>query len=71
MLGSAHFPDPGVWALFGPAVGWGLSMALLADISVAAEDATLADPPCVQQRPRHDDAKRVADSADRQVHAAL
>src|SRR5687768_16093402 len=23
VLGSEHFPDPSVWALFGPAVGWG------------------------------------------------
>ena len=22
VLGSEHFRDPGVWAVFGPAVGW-------------------------------------------------
>ena len=22
VLGSEHFPDPGVWAVFGPVVGW-------------------------------------------------
>ncbi|AQT79354.1 enoyl-CoA hydratase [Mycolicibacterium litorale] len=34
---------PLISAINGPAVGWGLSMALLADISVAAEDALLRD----------------------------
>ena len=22
MLGSEHFADPGVWAVFGPLIGW-------------------------------------------------
>jgi len=38
-----NMDKPVISAINGPAVGWGLSMALLADISVAAEDATLAD----------------------------
>ncbi|WP_432838345.1 enoyl-CoA hydratase-related protein [Dactylosporangium sp. CA-092794] len=38
-----HMDKPVISAINGPAVGWGLSMALLADISVAAEDAVLAD----------------------------
>lgn len=38
-----NMDKPLISAINGPAVGWGLSMALLADISVAAEDATLMD----------------------------
>lgn len=38
-----NMDKPVISAINGPAVGWGLSMALLADISVAAEDATLSD----------------------------
>lgn len=38
-----NMDKPLISAINGPAVGWGLSMALLADISVAAEDALLRD----------------------------
>ena len=38
-----NMDKPLISAINGPAVGWGLSMALLADISVAAEDAVLKD----------------------------
>ncbi|WP_310962448.1 enoyl-CoA hydratase/isomerase family protein [Nocardioides terrisoli] len=38
-----NMDKPVISAINGPAVGWGLSMALLADISVAAEDAVLSD----------------------------
>ncbi|WP_228032165.1 enoyl-CoA hydratase/isomerase family protein [Mycolicibacterium sp. P9-22] len=38
-----NMDKPLISAINGPAVGWGLSMALLADISVAAEDAILMD----------------------------
>ncbi|MFI5953847.1 enoyl-CoA hydratase-related protein [Cryptosporangium sp. NPDC051539] len=38
-----HMDKPVISAINGPAIGWGLSMALLADISVAAGDAVLAD----------------------------
>ncbi|QTJ64357.1 enoyl-CoA hydratase/isomerase family protein [Rhodococcus sp. ZPP] len=38
-----NMDKPLISAINGPAVGWGLSMALLADISVAAEDALLLD----------------------------
>lgn len=38
-----NMDKPLISAINGPAVGWGLSMGLLADISVAAEDALLRD----------------------------
>jgi enoyl-CoA hydratase len=38
-----NMDKPVISAINGPAVGWGLSMALLSDISVAAEDALLRD----------------------------
>ncbi|MFI6310143.1 enoyl-CoA hydratase/isomerase family protein [Nocardia fusca] len=38
-----NMDKPLISAVNGPAVGWGLSMALLADISVVAEDAVLLD----------------------------
>ncbi|WP_063130976.1 enoyl-CoA hydratase/isomerase family protein [Nocardia fusca] len=38
-----NMDKPLISAINGPAVGWGLSLALLADISVAAEDAVLMD----------------------------
>jgi enoyl-CoA hydratase len=43
VLTLLHMDKPVISAINGPAVGWGLSMALLADISVAADDAILAD----------------------------
>lgn len=43
VLSLVHMDKPLISAINGPAVGWGLSMGLLADISVAAEDAVLAD----------------------------
>lgn len=38
-----NMDKPLISAINGPAVGWGLSMGLLADISVAADDALLRD----------------------------
>ncbi|MGB3482129.1 MAG: enoyl-CoA hydratase/isomerase family protein [Mycobacterium sp.] len=43
ITGILNMDKPLISAINGPAVGWGLSMALLADISVAAEDAVLMD----------------------------
>ncbi|PQP23915.1 enoyl-CoA hydratase/isomerase family protein [Rhodococcus opacus] len=43
IMSLLNMDKPLISAINGPAVGWGLSMALLADISVAAEDALLLD----------------------------
>lgn len=43
ILAMLHMDKPIISAINGPAVGWGLSLGLLADISVAAEDAILMD----------------------------
>lgn len=43
ILTMLNMDKPVISAINGPAVGWGLSLALLADISVAAEDAVLMD----------------------------
>ena len=43
IMSLLNMDKPLISAINGPAVGWGLSMALLADISVAAEDALLRD----------------------------
>ncbi|WP_193045619.1 enoyl-CoA hydratase-related protein [Mycolicibacterium baixiangningiae] len=43
ILTMLNMDKPIISAINGPAVGWGLSLALLADISVAAEDAILMD----------------------------
>lgn len=43
VLNLLHMNKPLISAINGPAVGWGLSMGLLADISVAADDALLRD----------------------------
>jgi enoyl-CoA hydratase len=43
IMALLNMDKPLISAINGPAVGWGLSMALLADISVAAEDAKLLD----------------------------
>lgn len=43
ILAMLNMDKPVISAINGPAVGWGLSLALLADISVAAEDAVLMD----------------------------
>lgn len=43
VLTLLHMDKPVISAINGPAVGWGLSMALLADISVVADDAVLSD----------------------------
>ena len=43
VLNLLHMDKPLISAINGPAVGWGLSMGLLADISVAADDALLRD----------------------------
>ncbi len=40
---TMNMDKPMISAINGPAVGWGLSLGLLADISVAAEDAILMD----------------------------
>ena len=43
ILNLLNMDKPLISAINGPAVGWGLSMGLLADISVAADDALLRD----------------------------
>ncbi|WP_414706349.1 enoyl-CoA hydratase/isomerase family protein [Rhodococcus rhodochrous] len=43
IINLLNMDKPLISAINGPAVGWGLSMALLSDISVAAEDALLRD----------------------------
>lgn len=43
ILTLLNMDKPVISAINGPAVGWGLSMAVLADISIAAEDAVLSD----------------------------
>lgn len=43
IINLLNMDKPLISAINGPAVGWGLSMALLADISVAADDALLRD----------------------------
>ncbi|MDX1872985.1 enoyl-CoA hydratase-related protein [Mycolicibacterium sp. 120266] len=40
---TLNMDKPVISAINGPAVGWGLSLGLLADISIAAEDAVLMD----------------------------
>lgn len=43
ILATLNMDKPIIAAINGPAVGWGLSLGLLADISIAAEDAVLMD----------------------------
>lgn len=43
IMTTLSMDKPIISAINGPAVGWGLSLGLLADISVAAEDAVLMD----------------------------
>ncbi|MCV7256218.1 enoyl-CoA hydratase/isomerase family protein [Mycolicibacterium fluoranthenivorans] len=43
ILATLNMDKPIITAINGPAVGWGLSLGLLADISIAAEDAVLMD----------------------------
>ncbi|CAN3131734.1 enoyl-CoA hydratase-related protein [Mycobacterium sp. smrl_JER01] len=43
IMNTLNMDKPMISAINGPAVGWGLSLGLLADISVAAEDAVLMD----------------------------
>lgn len=43
IMATLSMDKPIISAINGPAVGWGLSLGLLADISVAAEDAVLMD----------------------------
>ncbi|MGE0218428.1 enoyl-CoA hydratase-related protein [Mycolicibacterium sp.] len=43
IMATLNMDKPLISAINGPAVGWGLSLGLLADISIAAEDAVLMD----------------------------
>lgn len=43
IMATLSMDKPVISAINGPAVGWGLSLGLLADISIAAEDAVLMD----------------------------
>lgn len=43
IMATLSMDKPIISAINGPAVGWGLSLGLLADISIAAEDAVLMD----------------------------
>lgn len=43
IIATLNMDKPLISAINGPAVGWGLSLGLLADISIAAEDAILMD----------------------------
>ncbi|AQA04660.1 enoyl-CoA hydratase [Mycobacterium sp. MS1601] len=43
IMATLSMDKPLISAINGPAVGWGLSLGLLADISIAAEDAVLMD----------------------------
>jgi enoyl-CoA hydratase len=43
IMATLSMDKPMISAINGPAVGWGLSLGLLADISIAAEDAVLMD----------------------------
>lgn len=43
IMTTLNMDKPIISAINGPAVGWGLSLGLLADISIAAEDAVLTD----------------------------
>lgn len=43
IMATLNMDKPMISAINGPAVGWGLSLGLLADISIAAEDAVLMD----------------------------
>ncbi|MEN4478803.1 enoyl-CoA hydratase-related protein [Mycolicibacterium cosmeticum] len=43
IMTTLNMDKPIISAINGPAVGWGLSLGLLADISIAAEDAVLMD----------------------------
>lgn len=43
IMATLNMDKPIISAINGPAVGWGLSLGLLADISIAAEDAVLMD----------------------------